>query len=83
MKGSSEMSIFNLMAIIAILVLAIFCIRAYTKSKKNAEVVQTVDVDDQTYTLEKMIEFVKRRLDEITKVVGTITEEELQKYHHE
>ena len=62
------MSIFNLMAIIAILVLAIFCIRAYTKSKKNAEVVQTVDVDDQTYTLEKMIEYVKKRLDEITKI---------------
>ena len=76
------MSIFNLMAIIAILVLAIFCIRAYTKSKKNAEVVQTVDVDDQTYTLEKMIEYVKKRLDEITKInlydIG-LSEEELKR----
>ncbi len=76
------MSIFNLMAIVAILVLAIFCIRAYIKSKKNAEVVQTVDVDDQTYTLEKMIEYVKKRLDEITKInlydIG-LSEEELKR----
>ena len=41
-----------------------------------------MDVDDKTYTLEKMREFVKRRLDEITKVnlydIG-LSEEELKR----
>ena len=76
------MSLTNLILIIAILAIAIFCIRAYINSKKNAEVVQTVDFDDQTYTLEKMIEYVKKRLDEITKInlydIG-LSEEELKR----
>ena len=62
------MSPMNLFLIVAIVIIAIVIIRQYTKSKQKAEVVQNVNVDDQTYTLDKMIEFVKRRLDEITKI---------------
>ena len=34
----------------------------------NKEEKEKAQVDDKTYTLEKMIQFVKRRIDEITKV---------------
>lgn len=76
------MSITNVLLIIAIMVIAVVIIRQFIKSKKNAEVVQEIDVDEQTYTLEKMIEYVKRRLDEITKInlydIG-LSEEELKR----
>ena len=74
------MSIINILLIIVIIVIAVLVIRKYINSKKNAEVQQEVTVDDQTYTLETMIEYVKKRLDEITKVnlydIG-LSEEEL------
>ena len=76
------MSPMNLFLIVAIVIIAIVIIRQYTKSKQKAEVVQNVNVDDQTYTLDKMIEYVKRRLDEITKInlydIG-LSEEELKR----
>jgi len=76
------MSLINILLIFAIISIAIIIISQYIKMKKNAEVVQEVDVDDQTYTLEKMIEYVKRRLDEITKInlydIG-LSEEELKR----
>ena len=56
-----------------LLILLVFCIAGYIiyysiKKKKNAEVENEINVDDKTYTLEKMTEFVKKRLDEITKI---------------
>ena len=76
------MSITNILLIFAIIVIAIIIIRQYIKMKQKAEVVQEIDVDEQTYTLEKMIEYVKRRLDEITKInlydIG-LSEEELKR----
>ena len=76
------MTISNLILIIAVIGIAIGIIYYHINSQKNAEVVNQVDVDDQTYTLEKMIEFVKRRLDEITKInlydIG-LSEEELKR----
>ena len=76
------MSITNILLIIAIIIIAIVIIRQYINMKQKAEVVQGIDVDDQTYTLEKMIEYVKRRLDEITKInlydIG-LSEEELKR----
>ena len=72
----------NIILIILVIGIAVAVIYFYINSKKNAEVVSNIDVDDQTYTLEKMIEFVKRRLDEITKVnlydIG-LSEEELKR----
>jgi len=76
------MSITNVLLILAIIIIAVVIIRQFIKGKKNAEVVQEIDVDEQTYTLEKMIEYVKRRLDEITKInlydIG-LSEEELKR----
>ena len=50
--------------------------------KKEQKVEQEVEVDDKTYTLDKMTEFVKKRLDEITKInlydIG-LSEEELKR----
>ena len=47
-----------------------YIIYYYIKKNQNAEVEQQVNVDDKTYTLEKMTEFVKKRLNEITKNLG-------------
>ena len=76
------MTISNLILILLVIAIAIVFIYFHTKSKKNAEIVTKLDVDDQTYTLEKMTEFIKRRLDEITKInlydIG-LSEEELKR----
>lgn len=52
------------------------------KKNKNKEEEQEISLDDKTYTLSLMIEFVKRRLDEITKInlydIG-LSEEELER----
>lgn len=76
------MTISNIILIVLVIGVAALIIYYYINSKKNAEVVTEIDVDDQTYTLEKMIEFIKRRLDEITKInlydIG-LSEEELKR----
>ena len=76
------MSIMNMILIVAVIGIAILVIYYYINAKKKAEVVDVIDVDDQTYTMDKMIEFVKRRLDEITKInlydIG-LSEEELKR----
>ena len=76
------MSIFNTILIIVIFVSAIMGILYYINKNKNAEVEQEVEKDDKTYTLDMMREFVKKRLDEITKVnlydIG-LSEEELKR----
>ena len=72
----------NMILMIVVVIIAVIVINQVIKSKKNAEVQAQVEVDDQTYTLEKMIAFVKKRLDEITKVnlydIG-LSEEELKR----
>ena len=45
-----------------------FVIKLFLDKNKNAEIEEEIEQDDKTYTLEKMQEFIKRRLDEITKV---------------
>ena len=76
------MTITNILLTIAILAAAIGIIFYYIKKKKEEPVQEEIDVDDKTYTLEKMQEFVKKRLDEITKVnlydIG-LSEEELKR----
>ena len=76
------MTISNIILIVLVLGISGAVIYFYLNSKKNAEVVSEIDVDDQTYTLEKMIEFIKKRLDEITKInlydIG-LSEEELKR----
>lgn len=76
------MSITNIILSIVVLGIAGYAIYYVVKKKKTAEVEETINVDDKTYTIEKMIEFVKKRLDEITKInlydIG-LSEEELKR----
>ena len=76
------MTISNILLVLLVILIAGIFIYFHIRSKKNAEIVTNIDVDDQTYTLAKMIEFIKRRLDEITKInlydIG-LSEEELKR----
>jgi len=76
------MNITNLMIMFVIIVVMLVLIVRSIK-KNRAEIVDgAVEIDDKTYTLEKMIKFVKKRLDEITKInlydIG-LSEEELKR----
>lgn len=72
----------NFILIVIVLLAAIIIIVRSLAKKKEQKVEQEVEVDDKTYTLEKMTQFVKRRLDEITKInlydIG-LSEEELKR----
>ena len=58
----------NILLIIIVLLVAAFLIIRFINKRKNEQVEEEVQVDDKTYTLEKMTAFIKKRLDEITKV---------------
>ena len=70
--------------ILMVIVIGVACTIIYNfiKKRKNEEKEETLQVDDKTYTMEKMTEFVKKRLDEITKInlydIG-LSEEELKR----
>ena len=70
-----------ILCVIVLLAVGIIIMRSITK-KKEQKVEQEIMQDDKTYTLDKMTEFVKRRLDEITKInlydIG-LSEEELKR----
>lgn len=74
--------ILNIVLILAVALVFVYLVYRNIQKKKNAEVEKIVDVDDQTYTLQKMTDFIKKRLDEITKInlydLG-LTEEELKR----
>ena len=76
------MTITNILLSIAIIILAGMVIFYYIRKKKEVKVDNSINVDDKTYTLEVMKNFVKKRLDEITKVnlydIG-LSEEELKR----
>ena len=76
------MTIVNIILILVVIAIAVYVVYYIIKKKQNAEVEKEVNVDDKTYTLEKMTEFVKKRLNEITKVnlydIG-LSEEELKR----
>ena len=76
------MTITNILLTLVVLVVAGIAMSYFLKNKREAPTDKIVDVDDKTYTLEKMQEFVKKRLDEITKVnlydIG-LSEEELKR----
>ena len=77
------MTITNIILILVVLIVAGYLVYFIIKKKKDAEVETTVDLnDDKTYTIEMMTEFVKKRLDEITKInlydIG-LSEEELKR----
>jgi len=59
---------FNLILILAILIITIVLVVNTIKKKQSAEVEEKVEVDEKTYTIDKMTGYIKKRLDEITKV---------------
>jgi len=72
----------NVILIAVIIMGAFFLLLHFIKKRKSEEAEATIEVDDKTYTLDKMREFVKKRLDEITKInlydIG-LSEEELKR----
>ena len=74
--------IVNIILILVILVAVVGFIVHYISKKKKEEPEVAINVDDKTYTLQKMTEYVKKRLDEITKInlydIG-LSEEELKR----
>lgn len=76
------MTITNIVLILVVIAVAGYVIYYSIKKKKEAPVETLLNVDDKTYTIEMMTEFVKRRLDEITKInlydIG-LSEEELKR----
>ncbi len=76
------MTITNIILSLIVLLGVIFAVYYFLKKKKEEPVEEKINVDDKTYTLDAMRDFVKRRLDEITKVnlydIG-LSEEELKR----
>ena len=76
------MNIINIALIVLVLVAAAFLIMRRLKSKQDEQVEEKYEQDDKTYTLERMTAFIKKRLDEITKInlydIG-LSEEELKR----
>ena len=68
--------------ILIVFFIAIFLVYIFLKKRKGQEAEQEIEVDDKTYTLELMTAFIKKRLDEITKInlydIG-LSEEELKR----
>ena len=76
------MSVTNVLLIIIVLISAAVAVVYFLNKKKNEEVEEPIEKDDKTFTLDMMTEFVKKRLDEITKInlydIG-LSEEELKR----
>ena len=76
------MNFINIILILLVLLIAAFLVIRKLKKKQDEAEEEKVQVDDKTYTLEKMTQFVKQRLDEITKInlydIG-LSEEELKR----
>ena len=76
------MNVVNLILMAIVIGVAIAIVRRFITKRQNEEVENQMQVDDRTYTLEMMIAFVKKRLDEITKInlydIG-LSEEELKR----
>ena len=72
----------NIVLILAVILIAGYIVIRYIKKNQDAKVEEQVVVDDKTYTLDMMMNFVKKRMDEITKVnlydLG-LSEEELKR----
>lgn len=76
------MNITNIVLMVIVIGVAFSLIYKFIQKRQNEEKEETLQVDDKTYTMDMMIEFVKKRLDEITKInlydIG-LSEEELKR----
>ena len=72
----------NIILMLLVIIIAAFLIIKVISKKQNAKIEEQIELDDKTYTLERMRDFVKKRLNEITKVnlydIG-LSEEELKR----
>lgn len=72
----------NALLIVLIIIIAVFLVINFIKKRKNEKTEVLVEVDDKTYNIDKMQAFIKKRLDEITKInlydIG-LSEEELKR----
>ena len=75
------MNVVNILLILMVLIIAGILVFYMIRKNKNAEEEEKV-VDEKSYTLDDMMDFIKQRLDEITKVnlydIG-LSEEELKR----
>ena len=55
----------NIVLMVVIIVLLLIFVARKIKQNQEEDV-KAIEVDDKTYTLDTMVKFVKRRLDEIT-----------------
>ena len=76
------MNITNIVLMVIVVGLAFSLIYRFIRKRRNEEKEDSIKVDDKTYTLERMTEYIKKRLDEITKInlydIG-LSEEELKR----
>ena len=76
------MNITNLILMAIVIGVAVAIVHKFITNKQKQEVEEQIQVADATYTLSTMTEFVKKRLDEITKInlydIG-LSEEELKR----
>jgi len=76
------MTITNIILILVVLIVVVILVRYIIMKNKNAAQEEDIAVEDKTFTPEAIMEFVKKRLDEITKVnlydIG-LSEEELKR----
>lgn len=76
------MNITNLILMAIVIGVAVAIVHKFITNNQKQEVEEQIQVDDATYTLSTMTEFVKKRLDEITKInlydIG-LSEEELKR----
>ncbi len=76
------MNITNIIGTFVVLILIGIVIKYVINKNKNAEEEETLSVEDKTFTIEEMTAFIKKRLDEITKInlydIG-LSEEELKR----
>lgn len=72
----------NIILMFVVVVIVFFTVTHFIKKNKEEIVDEEVVVDDKTYTFDLMIKFIKKRLDEITKInlydIG-LSEEELKR----
>ena len=76
------MNFLNILLILAVIIMTAYFILKSIQKKQTAEIDEQIEVDEKTYNLDKMTDFIKKRLDEITKVnlydIG-LSEEELKR----
>ena len=56
------MDIMNIILMMLILIISAGLVLYFLNKKKNQEVEDNMEIDDKTYTLEKMTDYVKKRL---------------------